>query len=77
MVRFTVADTGIGLAPEAIPNVFDRFWQADRASRAGAGLGLAIVKGIVDAHAGSVWVESEQGKGTTFCFTVPVAPTAS
>ena len=71
MVTFAVSDTGIGLAPDALAHVFDRFWQVDRASRAGAGLGLAIVKGIVEAHGGSVQVASEQGKGTTFTFTIP------
>lgn len=79
VMRFSVADTGVGLSPEALTHVFDRFWQADRASRAGAGLGLAIVKGIVDAHGGDVSVASELGKGTTFTFTIPVAgraPTA-
>ena len=73
VVRFSVADTGVGLSSEALGHVFDRFWQADRASRAGAGLGLAIVKGIVDAHRGSVSVTSEEGRGTTFQFTIPVA----
>lgn len=73
-VVFSVADTGAGIPAEALPHVFDRFWQARRAKRRGVGLGLAIVKGIVEAHGGRVWVESTPGRGTTFFFTVPAAP---
>lgn len=68
----SVADTGIGIAPENVAHVFDRFWQAKRASRASAGLGLAIAKSIVEAHGGRIWVESTEGRGTTFQFTLPV-----
>jgi PAS domain S-box-containing protein len=75
-VRFTVRDTGIGLPAESIPHVFDRFWQARRADRRGLGLGLAIVRGIVEAHGGRVWVQSEAGTGSTFGFTVPCEPPA-
>ena len=64
-------DTGAGIAAEEMPHVFDRFWQAQKARRAGAGLGLQIVKGIVEAHGGRIWVESEVGVGTTFYFTLP------
>ena len=70
-VLFWVADTGPGIAPEALPHVFDRFWQAGQAKRTGAGLGLPIVKGLVEAHGGRVWVESDPGHGSTFFFTVP------
>jgi signal transduction histidine kinase len=76
-VHFWIADDGAGISREAVPHVFDRFWQAARSDRRGAGLGLSIVKGIVDAHRGRVWVESEVGVGTTFHFTLPVAPRAS
>ena len=68
----SVADTGIGIAPENVAHVFDRFWQAKRASRASAGLGLAIAKSIVEAHGGRIWLESTEGRGTTFQFTLPV-----
>jgi PAS domain S-box-containing protein len=74
-VLFWVADTGPGIAPEHLPHVFDPFWQAGpRAGRLGAGLGLAITKGIVEAHGGRIWVESEPGRGSTFWFTIPRAP---
>jgi signal transduction histidine kinase len=72
-VVFRVADTGCGIASESLPLVFDRFWQATRAGRQGAGLGLPIVKGIVEAHGGRIWIESNLGRGTTFFFAVPKA----
>jgi PAS domain S-box-containing protein len=72
-VTFRVADTGSGIAPENLPRVFDRFWQASRPGRAGAGLGLPITKGIVEAHRGRIWVESAAGSGSTFFFTIPTA----
>lgn len=72
-VRFSVTDTGPGIAPEQIEHIFDPFWQAQRGAREGAGLGLPIAKGIVDAHGGRVWVESEEGVGSTFYFTLPTA----
>jgi signal transduction histidine kinase len=75
-VLFWVKDTGAGIAVEEMPHVFDRFWQAQKARRGGAGLGLQIVKGIVEAHGGRIWVESEVGVGTTFYFTLPTADTA-
>ncbi|HEX7793617.1 MAG TPA: PAS domain S-box protein [Vicinamibacterales bacterium] len=70
---FWVADTGGGIAPEHLPRVFDRFWQATKTGRHGAGLGLPITKGIVEAHGGRIWVESTQGKGSIFSFTIPKA----
>ncbi len=75
-VLFWVADTGAGIAAEDLRRVFDRFWQTHKAQRSGAGLGLAIVKGIVEVHGGRVRVESTPGRGTTFSFTIPVAPPA-
>jgi signal transduction histidine kinase len=72
-VRFFVSDTGAGIDQDDIPRVFDRFWQAKRSQKGGAGLGLAIARGIVVAHGGEMWVESEQGDGSTFFFTLPLA----
>ncbi len=73
-VVFTVADDGPGIPGEALPRVFDRFWQATQpphVHRQGAGLGLSIVKGIVEAHGGRVWVDSQLGAGSRFSFSVP------
>jgi hypothetical protein len=74
IVLFTVADTGVGIAAEHLPHVFDRFWQARREGRKGLGLGLAIARGLVEAHGGRIWVESVSDEGSTFLFTVPVRP---
>jgi signal transduction histidine kinase len=71
-VRFVVEDTGIGIASEDLPHVFDRFWQRQHGGGHG-GLGLSIVHGIVDAHGGQVMVESTPGKGSRFSFTLPTA----
>jgi PAS domain S-box-containing protein len=70
-VVFWVADTGVGIAAEDVPHVFDRFWQARKSKRSGAGLGLAIVREIVRAHGGRLWVDSALGAGSTFFFTLP------
>jgi signal transduction histidine kinase len=72
-VEFEVRDTGPGIETDALPRVFDRFWQARKATRAGAGLGLAIAKGIVEAHNGVIRAESERGRGSRFSFTLPIA----
>ena len=69
-----VRDTGIGIPKEHVPRLFERFYRVDKArSRelGGTGLGLAIVKHLVQAHGGSVWVESEPGTGSTFWFSLP------
>lgn len=70
--RFSVRDTGKGIPESELPHIFDRFWQAQRKDRTGIGLGLSIVKGLVEAHAGRLWVESKLGAGTTFFFTLPL-----
>jgi PAS domain S-box-containing protein len=67
---FVVADTGIGISPEALPRVFERYWQARRIGFEGVGLGLSIAKGVVDAHGGRIWAESRPGHGSTFFFTL-------
>ncbi len=72
-VRFTVSDTGSGIPSENLPHVFNRFWQERRTAGQGTGLGLSIVKGIVEAHGGEVTVESTEGRGSTFAFTLPAA----
>ncbi len=75
-IMFWVADSGCGIASDALPHVFDRFWQATTGDRRGAGLGLPIVKGIVEAHGGHVWAESTLGRGSTFFFSIPTATPA-
>src|SRR3989441_10608375 len=72
---FEVADEGIGIPPEAVPHIFERFYRADpsRANRAdGAGLGLSLVKWAVDQHHGSVQVDSTPGRGTRFLVNIPL-----
>jgi signal transduction histidine kinase len=69
-VEIVVEDTGVGISPEALPRVFDRFWQPDGA-RGGSGLGLAIVKSIVLAHGGAVHAESSPGTGSRFSVRLP------
>jgi signal transduction histidine kinase len=76
-VRFEVADTGPGLASQDLPHIFERFWQARRVRRGGVGLGLPITKGIIDAHHGRIWARSKAGVGTSFFFTLPLAPSSS
>jgi signal transduction histidine kinase len=73
VATFEVSDTGAGIPADHVPHLFDRFWQANSATRTGAGLGLFIVKGIVDAHGGTIAVESVAGEGTRFRFTLPSA----
>jgi PAS domain S-box-containing protein len=70
-IRFTVEDTGVGIAAEDLMRVFDRYWK--KGKERGTGLGLAIVRGIVDAHSGEVNVQSMVGKGSRFSFTIPIA----
>jgi len=73
-VEFSVTDTGSGIAKNDIPRVFDKFRQfgrQDGPGEKGTGLGLSISKGIVEMHGGSIWVESEPGRGTRFTFTIP------
>jgi signal transduction histidine kinase len=71
----SVSDTGIGIAKEEFPQIFDRFWRADKArsrEQGGAGLGLSIAKWIVEMHRGTIEVESEPGKGSVFQLRLPL-----
>jgi two-component system, OmpR family, manganese sensing sensor histidine kinase len=74
-VQVKVTDTGIGISPEAIPHIFDRFYRADPArthrSAAGSGLGLAIAKAIVENHRGQIHIDSQLSKGTAITVTLP------
>lgn len=72
-VVVSVTDTGPGIPEESRAHLFDRFWRGGSSGGKGAGLGLAIVKGLVEAHAGEVWVESGEGEGSTFSFSLPLA----
>jgi two-component system sensor histidine kinase ResE len=75
-MEFRVADTGSGIPEEALPHIFERFYQSDPSRSGGethgAGLGLAIVNEIVTAHGGRISVRSQEGFGTTFIFHLPL-----
>lgn len=85
VIRFAVADTGVGIPPEDVPRLFERFYKVDKArttirstqsepvQEGGTGLGLAIAKHLVQAHGGTIWATSTVGGGSTFYFTLPVA----
>jgi signal transduction histidine kinase len=67
-----VRDTGVGIDKDDLPHVFDRYWHSKRKGRAiGSGLGLTIARGIVEAHGGTISVQSELGRGSTFSFVIP------
>lgn len=73
-VRFSVEDFGAGIASEHLSRLFERFYRVDKTrsrESGGTGLGLSIAKHIVEAHRGRMWVESELGRGSRFCFTLP------
>ena len=71
----TVSDSGVGIPPESLPYIFDRFYRVDKSRsriHGGSGLGLAIAKQLVEAHGGKIWAESEAGRGTSVKFTLPI-----
>ena len=77
-VLIEVRDSGSGIAPKDLPHIFDRFYRGEKSRTrnekdqiGGVGLGLAIAKGLINAHGGEIWVNSEPGTGTTFWFTIP------
>ena len=75
-VIISVEDSGIGMPPEVVAKLFDRFYQSYQVVEGkthGTGLGLSICKGIVEAHGGKIWVESQPGKGSKFSFSIPVS----
>jgi signal transduction histidine kinase len=75
MLKAEVSDSGVGIAPEELPFMFERFHQTEAGRKAGGtGLGLSIIKTLVEAHGGTVGVQSELGKGSTFWFTLPLNP---
>jgi two-component system phosphate regulon sensor histidine kinase PhoR len=76
-VVVSVKDTGIGIPPESVEKLFNKFYRADNAMKLqteGSGLGLYITKGIVNAHGGQIWAESELNRGTTISFALPTDP---
>ncbi|WP_426139259.1 ATP-binding protein [Pseudomonas sp. DWP3-1-2] len=72
-VKFSVTDTGDGIAPEQLPHVFERYWRIREGNPTGTGLGLYISMGIIKAHGGDLQARSELGQGSEFVFTVPQA----
>jgi NtrC-family two-component system sensor histidine kinase KinB len=75
-VRFAVEDSGVGIAPEYLPRVFEKFFRVPGQEQASSGLGLTIAKEIVEAHGGTIGVASKLGQGTTFTFDLKAAVTA-
>ena len=75
-LHIEVRDSGVGVPPDQLPYIFDKFFQIGQQARSkGAGLGLAIARDIVEAHGGTIVVESTPGQGTTFCIVLPFRPT--
>ncbi len=78
VVIVEVVDTGVGIPARDLPRVFERFYKADRArGSGGTGLGLSIARHLVESHGGYIWVQSQEGMGSTFAFSLPLAEAAS
>ncbi len=78
VVIVEVVDTGVGIPARDLPRVFERFFKADRArGSGGTGLGLSIARHLVESHGGAIWVESQEGVGSTFFFSLPIAEASS
>jgi two-component system sensor histidine kinase VicK len=76
LLEISVSDQGMGIPKENVDKIFERFYRVDKArsrQMGGTGLGLAIAKEMIEAHGGSIWAKSEEGKGTTIYFTLPMA----
>jgi len=73
-VEFSVSDTGPGIRESDQSRIFEPYWQAESTRQLGIGLGLAIAKSIVEQHGGRIWVESAEGRGSRFVFTIPAKP---
>jgi signal transduction histidine kinase len=67
---FFVRDSGPGIEAAELPRLFERYWRSKKSTYKGAGLGLSIARGIVEAHSGRIWAESQVGVGSTFFFTL-------
>jgi signal transduction histidine kinase len=77
VVRCSVVDTGIGLSEDDMRSMFKPYWRSsnpEASTQPGTGLGMSLTRGLIEAHGGRVWVESQLGAGTTFSFTLPLAP---
>jgi signal transduction histidine kinase len=72
-ILLRIGDTGMGIPEDKHQMIFDEFYQVEGGKHGGTGLGLAIAKGLVEKHGGSIWVESQLGKGSTFYFTIPLS----
>lgn len=75
-LKFSIRDSGPGIAPDDLPHLFERFWQAEKTRSIGSGLGLPIAKRLIEAHGGEISVESRPGQGSCFTFTLPTVGSA-